>query len=297
LVKNDQIPHRAAKISVRSESTFDLSNLTGEASMVVGYTVPRTPLGVASLDPPPPWHYSGDVVGVEYWADPKAVAALLPEGISPDREANGRATMMFLDWQFTSANDEYLDPSRYQYREAFILVDAHWENQPVTFCPFIFVDNDAALARGWIQGFPKRMGTIFQTRTFEAPSPAAAPVCAGGKFGASVSSHGQRLADIRVTLREKIEDPTTIFNRPTALLRYFPTLVAGRQDKPAVNELTLSLTDNLSMVNLWTGDAELQMPEAKGEEFNSLKPIRIGRGFRYGLSYSVSDLKVLKDLR
>jgi hypothetical protein len=265
--------------------------------MVTGYTVPRTPLGLASVDPPPPWHYSSDVVGVEYWADPKAVANILPEGLSPDAGADGRATIMFLDWQFTAENDEYLEPARYQYREAFILIDALWEKQPVTFCPFIYVDNDAALARGWIQGFPKRMGSIFQTRTYEAPSPAAAPVRAGGKFGASISTHGQRLADVRITLREKVADPTTLFNRPTALVRYFPTLVAGRQDKPAVHELTMSLTDNLTMVNLWTGEGEINMPEAKGEEFASLKPVRVGRGFRYGLAYSVTDLKILKDLR
>src|SRR5580658_6732853 len=48
--------------------------------MVTGYTVPRTPLGLASIDPPPPWHYSSDVVGIEYWADPEAVSAVLPEG-------------------------------------------------------------------------------------------------------------------------------------------------------------------------------------------------------------------------
>jgi acetoacetate decarboxylase len=204
---------------------------------------------------------------------------------------------MFLDWQFTSQNDEYLDPARYQYREAFILVDALWEKQRVTFCPLIYVDNDAALARGWIQGYPKRMGSIFQTRTFDAPSPAAAPVRAGGKFGASISSHGQRLADIRVTLQEKVDDPTTIFNRPTALVRYFPTLVAGRHDKPAVDELTLSLTDNLTMVNLWIGDGDIRMPEARGEEMHSLRPVRIGRGFRYGLSYSVTNLRILEDFR
>ena len=98
-------------------------------------------------------------------------------------------------------------------------------------------------------------------------------------------------------MRERVEDPTTLFNRPTALLRYFPTLVAGRQDKPAVNELTLSLTDNLAMVNLWTGEGEIHMPEAKGEEFRALRPLRVGRGFRYGLAYSVTDLKILKDLR
>jgi hypothetical protein len=265
--------------------------------MVIGYTVPRSPLGLASIDPPPPWHYSSDVVGVEYWADPKAVAAVLPEGLSPDPDAHGRATINFLDWQFTAQDDEFLDPARYQYREAFILIDALWEKTPVTFCPYIYVDNDAALARGWIQGFPKRLGSIFQTRTFNAPSAAAAPVSPGGRFGASLSTHGQRLADIRVTLREKLENPAKLFNRPTALVRYFPTLVAGKQDKPAVNELTLSITDDLKIVDLWIGEGLVHMPHVENEEMDGLKPVRLGRGFRYGLSYSVTDLKILRDLR
>jgi hypothetical protein len=33
--------------------------------MLKGYMVPRSPLGQASIDPPPPWHYSGDVLAVE----------------------------------------------------------------------------------------------------------------------------------------------------------------------------------------------------------------------------------------
>ena len=69
--------------------------------MVQGYAVPRSPLGLAAIDPPPPWHYSGDVVGAEFWADPSATTALLPEGLTPDPETNGRALLMFVDWQFT----------------------------------------------------------------------------------------------------------------------------------------------------------------------------------------------------
>ena len=91
--------------------------------------------------------------------------------------------MMFLDWQFTAQDDEYLEPARYQYREAFILVDAMYRDEPVMWCPYIYVDNDAALARGWTQGFPKKMGSIFQTRSFAALGPAAAPVASGGRFG------------------------------------------------------------------------------------------------------------------
>ena len=263
--------------------------------MLKGFTVPQSPLGHATLDPPPPWHYSSDVVGAEYWADPAATAAFLPKGLTPDPETNGHALIMFLDWQFTAANEEYLDPARYQYREAFVLIDARWGATPVVYCPLIFVDNDAALARGWIQGFPKRMGSIFQTRTFAAASPAMAPVKRGGRFGASVSSVGRRLADLRITLKEKADDPSILFNRPTAIRRYFPRLTAGHQDKPAVNELTLSLTDNLQLVDLWVGDAELLIPEVPGEEFHALAPIRVGQGFRIGMAYSVTDLKILKD--
>ncbi len=122
--------------------------------MLRGFTVPKSPFGQAALTPPPPWHYSSDVVGVEFWADPKAAAATLPRGLSPDPKSNGHAIMMFLDWQFTAQDDEFLDPARCQYREAFVLLDAMYRDMPVMWCPYIYVDNDAALARGWTQGFP-----------------------------------------------------------------------------------------------------------------------------------------------
>jgi hypothetical protein len=264
-------------------------------SVVKGFTVPRSPLGLAAIDPPPPWYYSGDVLGAEFWADPAATAALLPEGLTPDPETNGHAALMFVDWQFTASNDDYLDPARYQYREAFVTIDARWGEMKVTFCPFIYVDNDAAMVRGWTQGFPKQLGSICQTRTFAARSPATAPVEPGGRFAGSLSCHGQRLADVKVILQQTVADPTTLFNRPSALLRYFPRLEKDKLDKPAVNELTLSLTDNLQIVDLWIGAAEISFPDVPNEELSALKPVKVGAGFRYGLAYSVTDLRILKD--
>ena len=79
--------------------------------MLKGFTVPKSPFGQAALTPPPPWHYAGDVVGVEFWTDPDATAATLPNGLSPDPNSNGRAVMMFVDWQFTAQDDEYLEPA------------------------------------------------------------------------------------------------------------------------------------------------------------------------------------------
>ncbi len=65
-------------------------------------------------------------------------------------------------------------------------------------------------------------------------------------------------------------------------------------DKPAVDELTLSLTDNPMIVDLWAGTAELNIPEVAGEDLHRIAPLRVGRGYRFGMSYSVTDLRILK---
>ena len=49
-----------------------------DTEMLKGFTVPKSPFGQASLNPSPPWHYAGDVVGVEFWTDPDEAAATLP---------------------------------------------------------------------------------------------------------------------------------------------------------------------------------------------------------------------------
>ena len=145
------------------------------------------------------------------------------------------------------------------------------------------------------RAFPKKLGSIYQTRSFSAPSPAAAPLAKGSRFGASVAAHGERLATARIELEERIANPSTIFNRPTVMRRYFPQLAAAGQYKPPVNELTMSLTDDLAIVDVWAGSAELRMPEVQGEEMHLIAPLRVGRGYRLGMAYSVTDLRILKN--
>ena len=193
------------------------------------------------------------------------------------------------------SNDELTDPARYQYREAFALVEAVFAGAPVNYCPFIFVDNDAAIARGWAQGFPKKLASVYQTRTFSAASLAAAPLAKGSRFGASVSAHGERLATARIQLEGKVDDPSSVFNRPTVMRRYFPQLAAGHQTKPPVDELTMSLTDDLAIVDVWAASAELRIPEVQGEDMHMIAPRRVGRGYRLGMAYSVTNLRILRN--
>ena len=261
------------------------------------YATPLSPRGLSSVAPPPPWHYSGDFLAIEFWADPVAAGAVLPKGLSADPASPGHASAMFIDWQFTGQNDEYLDPARYQYREFFILVDALYDGKPVTYCPYIFVDNDSAMMRGLIQGFPKRLAQVHQTRTFSAPSAAAAQVAPGARFGASASAAGQCLVRAEVKLDSPVNDPSTlgIAGRPVVNLRYFPRLAAGQHENPAVNELVMSVMDNAKITDVWGGEGKLSFPFAEGEEITDLQPARVGAGFRGSMSYTVTDLKTLVD--
>ena len=101
-----------------------------------GWSLPLSPDGTASLVPPPPWHFSGDAIGIDYRADPAALSAALPEGMTPT--ADGDATFVFIDWSSASEHDPrtLADPARGQYREAYVVV-------PVTYA-------DGRAARGAI---------------------------------------------------------------------------------------------------------------------------------------------------
>lgn len=260
--------------------------------MLKGYTVPLSPRGFANLATEPPWHYAGRVLAVEFWTRPEAAEATLPEGLTPDPDSSGHGMALFIDWQYNGSHDEYLDPVRSQYREFFVLLDAHRQDTPVSWCPYIYVDNDHALARGWVQGFPKKIGAVSQTWSFEGPNQAAPALAAGGRFAAAASTAGCRLANAAITLQQPM-DPGALARRPTVNLRHFPRLAAGQWGDPAVHELVMAVFDDDAITNAWTGTGELEFPEVPGEELHDLAPVRTGAGLRYELSYTVTDLKSL----
>lgn len=262
---------------------------------LTGYTVPRTPSGRASLVPAPPWHYVGDFLVIDFHADPEAAVSLLPEGIAPHPDP-GRAAIVFADWQSCSEDgDELVDPSRSQYRECYLVVSGELDGEPVTTCPFIWVDQDFALARGWIQGFPKKLGDVWMTRSFAAACRAAAPVAPGGRFGATCSAHGRRLVDAAIALQQVSPGGSVHTDPPLVNVRYFPQLAAGAHDRPAVHELVRARSRDRVVSEVWEGSARLDLHAAPGEEHTLLAPVSVERGYRFTFAYTVDDLETVRD--
>src|SRR5262249_26622489 len=168
---------------------------------VKGFFYPRTAGGRASLIPSPPWYYSGDLLTVEYRTDPANVKALLPAPLDLAPEDPGAVALIWADWQScSSSREELLDPVRSQYKEAFVVVRCAFEGVTYSRCVYIWVDKDFAIARGMHQGYPKKLGTMWQTRPHPF-SQAAPQIGAGAVFGATLAASDRRLAEAVVTLR------------------------------------------------------------------------------------------------
>ena len=261
-----------------------------------GYSIPRTATGNAGLVPPPPWHYVADFLVVDYWADPEVVASLLPEGLEPHPDA-GRCAAVFADWQSCSdSREELLDPARGHYRECFLVANALLDGEEVTTCVFIWVDEDFALARGLIQGFPKKLGTIWMTRTFGLDCAADPGVRPGSAYGAACSARGHRVASATVVLEGVSEEGPRHNAPPIVNVRHFPRLAAGRHDDPQVHELVRAVSRDRVSSEVWEGAATLELRPAPGEEHHLLAPVRVDRGYRFTFAYTVDDLETVREL-
>lgn len=243
-----------------------------------GFFYPRTASGRASLIPPPPWYYSGDLLTVEYRTDPARVAELLPAPLEPAAEDPGAVALIWADWQSCSASrQELLDPVHSQYKECFVVVRCSYQGRTYSRCVYIWVDKDFAIGRGIHQGYPKKLGSIWQTR----PHPfghAAPQIQAGAKFGATLAAGDRRLAEAVLTLTGESEGNGFVNAHPMAHHRVLPNISrAGARD--AFAELIESGASEVAAGQAWRGEVDLRLFDAPTEELARLDVQEIIGGY------------------
>jgi acetoacetate decarboxylase len=255
-----------------------------------GWSLPRSPDGSASLVPPPPWHFSGDALGIDYRGEHDAFAAVLPEGMAPTADA--AATFVFVDWSSASEHDPRAisDPARGQYREAYVVIHATLDGRRAARVPYIWVDNDLSFARGHIQGFPKKLGSIAISRAV-AVGRGGPRLETGGMFTGHVSSLGQRLAHGTVTLTEPAPDGhvPTAMRLPIWHTRHVPDLAGG---PPLVHDLARNTLTDFACVGTWIGSATLSVHRSEHEELHALAPREVLGGFRCSLAFTITGAEV-----
>ncbi|HUY42604.1 MAG TPA: acetoacetate decarboxylase family protein [Acidimicrobiales bacterium] len=246
---------------------------------VKGIPYPRTQSGRASLLPPLPWHYSGDLLTVEYRTDPLAIAALLPEGVSlaNDDEDPGAVAFIWADWQSCGPDHaEILDPVRSQYKEAFVVVRCRFQGVLYSRCVFIWVDKDFALIRGLLQGYPKKLGSIHQTRPI-THGQAGPRLQEGGAFGMTLAANDRRLAQATITLEGNSDTNGFVNAHPMVHHRWIPMIELDGRD--ALSDVVTMSGVNVDLGPAYAGNATLELFDSPSEELASLVPREIIGGY------------------
>jgi acetoacetate decarboxylase len=256
-----------------------------------GFWYPRTATGRSSLLPGPPWHYSGDLLTVEYRTDPARVAELLPAPLEPAPDDPGAVALIWADWQSCGdSGEELLDPVRAQYRECFAVVRCQFDGTIYSRCVYIWVDTDFALVRGQYQGYPKKLGSIHQTRPH--PYGRAAPrIAPGGRFAGTLAAADRRLAQAVVTLRSESAQGGFVNGHPMAHHRWVPSIEKGEPD--ALAELIRSGSAHVEAGPAWAGDATLELFESPTEELARLEVREIIGGYYRQVGVTWDGGKVL----
>jgi acetoacetate decarboxylase len=242
-----------------------------------GFMPPLSPEGRASILPPPPWHYSGDLLTLEFRVDPARVAELLPAPLELAEEDPGAVALIFADWQSCSDSfEELLDPVRSQYKEAFVVVRCRYRGETYSRCVYIWVDKDFALARGWHQGYPKKLGSIWITRPvrFGRAGPRLEP---GGAFGASVSVMDRRIVDARFTVTGRSDTNGFVNALPMIHNRFFPSI--EDPTRRALDELVTMKSYDWEGSEIWGGEAEVHFFDSPVEELTRLSPVEMIGGY------------------
>jgi Acetoacetate decarboxylase (ADC) len=162
------------------------------------FTAPFSTTGRSALVSKPPWHYAGWLLNVAFRYDAAAAAALVPPTAG---RPVGTGCVHFADWQACTDGHELLDPVLAQYRETIVVLELERPNgSRCMYCPAIWVDQDISLLRGLLQGWPKKMGSTWLTRSLPLDHPAAAPIRSGSRFGASLAVKDRRIFEAQATL-------------------------------------------------------------------------------------------------
>lgn len=239
--------------------------------------LPRSPDGRASIVPAPPWHYSGDVLTIEYRTDPANVVALLPPGVDPAPDDPGAVAIIWADWQSCSdSRAELVDPVRSQYKETFVVVRCRYAGQTYSRCVYIWVDKDFALARGWYQGYPKKLGQIWMTRpvTVGTAGPRLEP---GGVFGATLAANERRLADVTLTLTGASASGGFVNALPMLHSRWMPNIDPSAP--ASLDELVTMSSSDVELGPAYVGEPTVALHPSPADELAALQPVEMIAGY------------------
>lgn len=265
--------------------------MTVEDFPLKGYTLPLTPQGRSSLVEPPPWYYGGEVMQLIFKTDKRRAKELIPPPLELGPEP-GKGIMWFVEWVSVSESNPglaFINPERAVYKECLLMIQCSFKGEPGYIVPYIWVDNDFALMRGFVQGFPKKLCRIYQTKLSSLNSKIGGK-CVGAKVKGICEAHGERIVEGSLVFKRKAAE-SELPKLRFYLMRHFPDI--ENPSRPAVHELAISNVSEFKVDDIWEGEADLKFFESAVEEISGIAPLEMQGGFYHNIGLTITGGKVI----
>ncbi|ARM74709.1 acetoacetate decarboxylase family protein [Acidianus manzaensis] len=255
------------------------------------FTLPPTKSGRSQIVFPPPWHYGVTYISAHVKFEKESANQLLPNFLTTDGEG-----WIYIA-EFISTSDYnwdymYQDPDLVQYMEGAIGLKVNFEDKNYLYFPFMWVDKDWALIRGWIDGYPKKIAKITMTKLHPLLPKYNKPQ-QGTKLGGYVTRGGGIMLRLQIQLKEKTESlPIKNFG-PFLNIRRYPTRGDEEED---LYEITSRIRETSNYGEIWKGEANIELGGYVNDEVNILKLEETYAGYYYTLYFKVTNTNLVKKL-
>lgn len=216
-----------------------------------------TPSGSSSVVQAPPYYYGADYITVYFKSDPEKLQYFLPDQL---KVSDGSAVAYVSDFVCTvSENDmeaPYNDPAQATYREAALGIRCSYRGNPGIYYPFMWVDRDWSLVRGWALGYSKKLADDIQLTRLHRYVPKVPYYGPGVKLSGYCARHGSRLLSVSLEIKRKGTSKDIISPPSVYGWRYFPANSSGQN---SVNELVEIQKGNAKLgEEIWYGEGKVE---------------------------------------
>ncbi|WP_338602697.1 acetoacetate decarboxylase family protein [Sulfolobus tengchongensis] len=252
------------------------------------FSLPPTKSGRSQIVFPPPWYYGVTYISAHIKFTRDSAEKLLPNFLTTD----GEGWVYIAEFISTSESNwdyMYQDPDLVQYMEGAIGLKVNFEGKNYLYFPFMWVDKDWALVRGWLDGYPKKIAKIAMTKLhpllpkYNKPEP-------GLKMGGYVVRGGGVMFRLQIELKEKVDSiPLRNFG-PFLNIRRF---ASRGEDEEDLYEIVSRVRDESVLGEIWRGKANVEIGGYVNDEIDLLKIENVLGGYYYTTYFKVTKTQLL----
>lgn len=247
---------------------------------------PFSKSGKSSIVPGiPPYYYGSTFLACHVRIDKDKISDLVPKFLDAGDEA------IFSIREFVTGTGEnwhmfYEEPSLTHYMEAAVGIKVKYGGKDHLYYPYMWVDHDFALMRGFLSGYPKKIANIDYTR-FHKLLPKYKKPGRGTILSGYVSRYSGMIFRITMTLEKRIERPVS----------FGPLLTLKMKEERENYSFDLFRLEMQDFVydDVWSGKFTLEIGDPRNEEIDKFVISENLSGYYYSVGFRTKDLVFLQN--